>query len=328
MQRLQALAAGTLRYRRRCRNQRPKSSSADEHGSRCSATVPRAVVTSAMRTRHVDSPSTGSKTDNIIVTNINDRINGHDKGRPGDTTVDANGHCNGTASSPCGSNGAMKRRSETDLCDAKQPKRKSGLSTNDIMSKDATTQEITAATMVASAYRGYVARWPSHDQHHRLSNEVIAKRAAEVLDAECKARLRSPSYMQIARCCPGVKVKDLAELDIRLEKTVGLQPLKTYYHAVRRDCLARVRARAFNACAALPPASLLHLALPPCFAGKSASSRTCRLGRRAGCAQCADLGRHGHGQEAGGGVRVQALPCAGSWQGLRRDRDDARPGAP
>jgi hypothetical protein len=106
-------------------------------------------------------------------------------------------------------------------------------------SRPSPTEE--AALRVQAAFRGFRSRSTGQSLAQRRRDRD-ATRAAEAEGAQAAAlavRARSAEYRQLARHCPDADPLKLAAVDVALESLVGLQPLKDYCRAARRDCLAR-----------------------------------------------------------------------------------------
>lgn len=105
-----------------------------------------------------------------------------------------------------------------------------------VASQSEPIDEGAAAGQLQAAWRGFHVRSAGIAGRTRLPTDegTGPERTTSVA-----ARLRTPDYRQIRRCCKRADVRALAEVDIALEALVGLQPLKDYCAALRGDCLAR-----------------------------------------------------------------------------------------
>ena len=91
-----------------------------------------------------------------------------------------------------------------------------------------------------AAWRGFRVRGEGVAALARSQSDARREHARSERAAAVDARTRRPEYRQVARCCPEARVRELAELDERLARLVGMDALRDYCADLRRDCLARV----------------------------------------------------------------------------------------
>lgn len=95
-------------------------------------------------------------------------------------------------------------------------------------------------TRLQAAWRGFRVRGEGVAALARSQSDARREHAKSERAAAVDARARRPEYRQVARCCPEARVRELAELDEKLARLVGMDVLREYCTDLRRDCLARV----------------------------------------------------------------------------------------
>ena len=145
-----------------------------------------------------------------------------------------------------------------------------------------------AAARLQAAWRGFRVRGEGVAALARSQSETRREQTRAEQEAAVEARLRRPEYRQVSRCCPEARVRDLAELDERLERLVGMEALREYCADLRRDCLARAALGDVDFCvrnvlvsgamgtgkkARRPPARIPRSRVPPASHASSLSAR-------------------------------------------------------
>ena len=97
-----------------------------------------------------------------------------------------------------------------------------------------------AASRLQAAYRGFRVRGEGIVAFVRSQSEARRAQARSDKTKVVEERMRQPEYRQVSRSCQGARVRELAELDVKLEHLVGMTCLRDYCADLRRDCLARV----------------------------------------------------------------------------------------
>ena len=131
---------------------------------------------------------------------------------------------------PVHATGGFKKRPAAEAGEAKPAKR----------SAVAAPQAGASVARLQAAWRGFRVRGEGVAALARSQSEARREHARSERTAAVEARTRRPEYRQVARCCPEARVRELAELDERLARLVGMDALREYCADLRRDCLARV----------------------------------------------------------------------------------------
>ena len=131
---------------------------------------------------------------------------------------------------PVHATGGFKKRPAAEAGEAKPAKRSAVVA----------PQAGASVARLQAAWRGFRVRGEGVAALARSQSDARREHARSERTAAVDARTRRPEYRQVARCCPEARVRELAELDERLARLVGMDALRDYCADLRRDCLARV----------------------------------------------------------------------------------------
>ena len=132
---------------------------------------------------------------------------------------------------PVHATGGCKKRPAAEAGEAPNPAKRSAV---------LSPQADASVARLQAAWRGFRVRGEGVAALARSQSDARREHARSERAAAVDARLRQPEYRQVARCCPEARVRELAELDERLARLVGMDVLRDYCADLRRDCLARI----------------------------------------------------------------------------------------